>query len=100
MECSGRVPAQPAIEAGRDAKDEEHAMSQMGQQRHIARTSATSALPPIAPELLCRSECRKGPAADIAPAFVGLVKRVGFKPSLVLIWLVTEGQSWSRPENS
>jgi hypothetical protein len=43
MEWSGRAPAPPAIEAGSDAKDEEHAMSQMGQTLHIHRVRATSA---------------------------------------------------------
>ena len=45
--------------------DRKSFLNSIGQQRHIARTSATSALPPIAPELLWRSERRKGPIAFI-----------------------------------
>jgi len=40
-------------------------MSQMGQQRRFERVSATSAIPPIATELLRRGERRKGPGRDI-----------------------------------
>ncbi len=35
----------------------------IGHSRHIERTSVTSTLPPLATELLCRSERRKGPIA-------------------------------------
>ena len=64
MELSGRAPAPPAIEAGRDAKDEEHAMSQMGQTLHFERTAGTSAVPPKADTRLRCNIRRNGSGTD------------------------------------
>ena len=51
----------PAIEAGKGAKDKEHAISQMGQSRRFERAPATSAVYNLTPDIsLHRNNRRTG----------------------------------------
>jgi hypothetical protein len=52
----------PAIEAGKGAKDKEHAISQMGQSRRFERAPAISAVYNLTPDIsLHRNNRRDGP---------------------------------------